>query len=77
MTDGTGAAPTSPIYWGIGGLMLSYGLLKEPPGTIAVGVGVLLLVVKLIELCSGESEPLITQTRQEATHRRSVVLSDR
>ncbi len=43
-------AATHPVYWGIGGVLVSYGLSKpSSSGRLAATAGVLLLAVKMAE----------------------------
>jgi len=44
---------TLSIYWGIGGLLVSYGLLRpRPTGWVAATLGVLMLAAKGVEALS-------------------------
>lgn len=44
---------THPVYWGIGGVLVGYGLMRSTPGAkLAIGAGALLLILKIAELGS-------------------------
>jgi hypothetical protein len=51
--EGGGTVPTSPIYCGVGGVLVSYGLLAGTRrGKLAVGAGALLLWSSVVRLAS-------------------------
>ena len=57
---------TNPIYWGLGGLLLCYGLTRQAPrGALAATAGVFLLAVKA-------AEGLSRLTRREASQAAGV-----
>lgn len=47
-------ASTNPLYWAVGGVLVSYGLLKPTlRGRLVTAAGVLILAVKVAEGLSG------------------------